>query len=152
SRPWTMLVLGDSGGGNGKQAAVRDAMLRSPADVIVHTGDMVYENGEPENYDPEFFVPYRDLIRLVDLWPCAGNHDVITATGQPWRDAFITPANNPAHNEQYYSFDVGNAHVVVLDSNASTNPGSSQYKFLDQELTATTALWKLVVLHHTLFS
>jgi predicted phosphodiesterase len=150
--PWTMLVFGDSGGGNAKQAAVRDAMLRSPADVIVHTGDMVYENGEPENYDPRFFEPYRDLIRRLDVWPCAGNHDVITASGQPWRDAFITPANNAAHNEQYYSFDFGNAHVTVLDSNASTSPGSAQYKFLDQDLAATTALWKLVVLHHTLFS
>src|SRR5436309_81680 len=83
-------------------------------------------------------------IRHLDCWPCLGNHDVVTAGGQPWRDAFYPPANNPAGTENYYSFDFGNAHVAVIDSNASTSPSGAQYRWLDDDLVASTARWKFV--------
>ena len=150
--PFTFLAVGDSGCGCAKQDLVRDRMLASPADFIVHTGDMVYDNGEAVNYDPRFFTPYRDLLRRMVFWPTLGNHDVGTSSGQPWRDAFHTPANNTAGSEKYYSFDYGNAHVVVLDSNTSTSPGSAQHTFLDQDLAASTARWKVVVFHHAIYS
>ena len=152
SRPFSFLVIGDSGCDCSDQLAVRDTMLKTPADFILHTGDMVYDTGAPQDFDPSFFAPYRDLIRRLVLWPCLGNHDVETAGGAPWRDVFHTPANNPAGSEDYYSFDDGNAHVVVLDSNASTRPGSAQYTFLDHDLAASTATWKLVAFHHTIYS
>jgi len=150
--PFTMLVFGDSGDAAPSQFAVRDRLLATPADVIVHTGDMIYPDGMATNFDPDFFTPYADLIRQLVLWPCLGNHDYVTAAGQPWRDAFYTPANNPAASENYYSFDVGNAHVVVLDSNQNTAPGSAQYTFLDHDLGSTSAVWKFVVFHHTIYS
>src|SRR5881398_3668457 len=152
NRPFSFLVIGDSGCDCSDQLAVRDTMLKTPADFILHTGDMVYDTGAPQDFDPSFFAPYRDLIRRLVLWPCLGNHDVETAGGAPWRDVFHTPANNPAGSEDYYSFDDGNAHVVVLDSNASTRPGSAQYTFLDHDLAASTATWKLVDFHHTIYS
>ena len=152
NRPISFLVLGDSGCDCSAQLAVRDAMLKTPADFILHTGDMIYDAGAPQDFDPTFFAPYRDIVRHLVLWPCLGNHDVETASGAPWRDAFYTPANNPAASEDYYSFDAGNAHIVVLDSNAITKPGSPQYVFLDHDLAATTATWKVVVFHHTIYS
>jgi hypothetical protein len=149
---FSFLVVGDSGCGCSAQLAVRDRMLGVTADFILHTGDMIYDNGEAANFDPRFFTPYAELIRRLVFWPCLGNHDIRTASGQPWRDAFYTPANNAAGAEQYYSFDFGNAHVAVLDSNASTSPGSAQYVFLDQDLGGSTALWKFVAFHHTIYS
>src|SRR5205823_3682534 len=77
---------------------------------------------------------------------------VLGASGQPWRNAVFTPANNPAGSENYYSFDVGNAHIVVLNSNERTVPGSLQYTFLDHDLASTSARWKLVFFHHTIYS
>src|SRR5438034_5534914 len=152
SAPFTMLVLGDSGVPGPSQTAVRDRMLATPADVIVHTGDMLYPDGAAVDFDPAFFAPYADLIRQLVLWPCLGNHDFAADAGQPWRDAFHTPANNPAGSENYYSFDVGNAHIVVLNSNERTVPGSLQYTFLDHDLASTSARWKLVFFHHTIYS
>src|SRR5262249_30688156 len=150
--PFSFLVVGDSGCACTGQLAVRDAMLKTPGDFIVHTGDMVYEDGAAEDYNPTVFAPYRDLLRERTLWPSLGNHDVHTLAGDPWRDAFFTPANNPAGNEAYYSFDAGNAHFVVLNSNSSIKAGSAQYPFLDQDLAASTATWKFVVFHHTIYS
>jgi len=150
--PFSFLVVGDSGCGCGPQYAVRDTMAKIPEDFILHTGDMIYETGDPADFNPEFFVPYAPLIRQLVFWPVLGNHDVETSAGAPWRDAFYTPANNPAATENYFSFDFGNAHVVVVDSNQSTSPGSPQYVFLDHELAASTAVWKFVAFHHTIYS
>ena len=113
---------------------------------------MIYESGRPDEFDPAFFEPYRELIRRLVFWPVLGNHDVRTAGGRPWRDAFWTPANNPAGSEHYYSFDHGNAHVVVLDSNASLEPDSPQAVFLDDDLGAHGARWTFVAFHHTIYT
>ena len=149
---FTFLVIGDSGSDSSAQFTVRDRMLATPADFLVHTGDMVYDTGSAPDFNPKFFAPYKDLIRTMMFWPCLGNHDWLTAQGQPWRDAFWTPANNPAGSENYYSFDYGDAHFAVLDSNESTDPATPQYDFLDQDLRASNALWKFLVFHHTIYS
>src|SRR5262245_371602 len=150
--PFSFIVFGDSGCACANQYVLRDTMLKTAADFLLHTGDMIYEDGAAADFDPKFFAPYRDLLRRVVLWPCLGNHDYETASGGPWRDAFWTPANNPARTENYYSFDFGNAHVVVLDSNEPASPGSAQYTFLDSDLAASSALWKFVAFHHTIYS
>jgi hypothetical protein len=150
--PFTFIVFGDSGRGTAAQFNVRDRMLDSPADFVIHVGDMVYPEGEPENFNPRFFQPYREMMRRMVFWPCLGNHDVVTNFGQPWRDAFYTPANNASGTENYYSFDYGNAHVAVLDTNASTAPGTPQYSFVNADLTATQALWKIVAFHYPMYS
>ncbi|MCC6847334.1 MAG: metallophosphoesterase [Deltaproteobacteria bacterium] len=152
SAPFTFLVVGDTGSGGGAQMRVRDEMLASPADFVLHTGDMIYDNGEAALYDPRFFDPYAALLTRLAFWPCLGNHDVRTASGQPWRDAFYTPANNAAGSENYYSFDFGNAHVAVLNSTASTSPGSAQYVFLNEDLAGSAARWKFVAFHHSIYS
>src|SRR5439155_12350389 len=100
---YTFLVIGDSGSGGHDQLSVRDAMLKTPVDFLIHTGDMIYQDGLPEDFNPEFFNPYRELLRHYVFWPTLGNHDVHTDDGAPWRDAFYTPANNPSQNEDYYS-------------------------------------------------
>ena len=150
---YTFLLIGDSGSGGHNQLELRDAMLKTPVDFMLHTGDMIYEDGLPEDFNPEFFTPYRDLLRRIVFWPTLGNHDVHPpGLGAPWVDAFYTPANNATQNEKHYSFDFGTAHVAVLDTNNLTTPGSPQYTFLDHDLAASTALWKFVVFHFPIYS
>ena len=152
TRPVALVLIGDSGSAGPNQYALRERLLASHVDALLHTGDMVYLAGLPADFNPKFFTPYRDLIRTRMFWPILGNHDYKTASGQPWRDAFYTPANNPAGSENYYSFDVGAAHVAVIDSDENTRPGSAQYQFLDQDLGASQAPWKFVAFHHTIYS
>jgi predicted phosphodiesterase len=147
--PFRFGVVGDSGTGSTAQLDVRDRMLAGGLDLIVHTGDMIYDHGELAEQDPEFFSPYKDLLRQLVFWPVMGNHDFETASA--WTQVHFTPANNAAHSEQYYSFDRGNAHFAVIDSDLSTSPGSPQYVFLDQDLAASSAQWKFVFFHHTIY-
>jgi hypothetical protein len=150
--PFAFLVVGDSGCGCDAQREVAERMQAVPADFILHTGDMVYRDGAPEDYDPKLFGPYRTLLRRTVLWPALGNHDIRSADGAAWRAAFLTPANNRAGSEDYYSFDHGPLHVVVLNSNASTAPDSPQYAFVEADLESSQARWKVVAFHHTIYS
>jgi predicted phosphodiesterase len=79
-----------------------------------------------------------------------GNHDYITANGQPYLDAFYLPHNNPADSEKYYSFDWGNAHFTALDFN--DGPSQAQLDWLQADLAATHQPWKFVFYHQAIYS
>jgi hypothetical protein len=152
AKPFTFLVFGDSGDGSPMQYHLAAEMERSPADLIVHTGDMNYLDGAAETYDAHFFTPYKALLRRLVLWPCLGDNDQVSNGRFPWFDVFYTPANSDGVKEEYYSFDYGNAHFVVLDTSRSSNPGGGMYEFLERDLAATDALWKFIFLHKPIYS
>jgi hypothetical protein len=145
-------VVGDTGDGGAHQLGVAARIDKAAPHFVLHTGDMIYESGASADFDRKFFTPYRKLLRRMVIWPLLGNHDWRTSDGQPWRDAFFTPANNPASKENYYSFRYGNALFVVLNSNGTVTPGSPQYQFLDRELATPGVRWRFVAFHHTIYS
>ncbi len=152
AKPFTFLVVGDGGDGGSGQYDVAEEMEKSPADLIVHTGDMNYLEGAAAEYDPHFFEPYKRLVRRLVLWPCLGEDDQLSNGRVPWYDAFYTPANNADRKEEYYSFDYGNAHFAVLDTTRSSSPGGAMYKFLERDLAESDALWNFVFLHKPIYS
>lgn len=144
-------VIGDSGTGSKAQRAVAAQMLALDPDFILHTGDVIYPKGAADGYDPFFFRPYGDLLDHVSVFPSLGNHDYATASGQPYLDAFYLPESSTG-GERYYSFDWGNAHFVALDSNQPYTATSAQYNWLVSDLSVSTALWKFVFFHHSMYS
>ena len=162
TRPFSFLAWGDSGTGDASQSAVAtqmDTLVPRP-EFALGIGDLVYPAGEPANYNPHYFGPYRNLIRNMVIWPAMGNHDAGTASGQPYLDAFYCPTNtgasgNPSNTELYYSFDYGNSHFVCLDSQVTYGLGaaaqSAMLQWLADDLDAANtqgARWKFVYFHH----
>jgi hypothetical protein len=70
--------LGDSGGiGNPvAQQLVANALESIGGDFFYHLGDVVYFNGQSEQYYPQFYEPYQHYLHPIFAIP--GNHD-----GQP---------------------------------------------------------------------
>jgi len=54
--------------------------------------------------------------------------------------------------EYYYTFHYGNAQFFMLDTNRPLKPGSEQYVWLEKELAASKATWKIAAHHHPCFS
>lgn len=144
------LAFGDSGKGTAAQFSLVPAMKAARPDFMVHTGDVIYNSGEAKDFDPKYFVPYADLLRNTPVWLSLGNHDYATLSGQPYLDAFWLPRNNPAQNERYYSFNYGQAHFAILDSNGAID--STAMRWLDRDLAEATTLWKFAVFHHPPYS
>ena len=111
---FSFLVYGDSRSGHDEHAAVTEAMDLEDADFALHTGDLVSDGEEAEQWDT-FFAIEQPLMERIPLFPTVGNHDEYDGDAQLFREAFALP-----EGELYYSFDWGSAHFIVLDSHAST--------------------------------
>lgn len=157
SSPFSFLVFGDSGRGSREQYALAAAMaeVKPAPDLLVHTGDVVYPDGQRWRFRERFFAPYRALLSRVAFWPCLGNHDVQKdGTAPGYTDVFELPLNGPpgAPPEHNYAFDYASARFVVLDTNLENAGdavlGERVAPWLRAQFEAPGPLWRFAVMHH----
>ncbi|OGR50852.1 MAG: hypothetical protein A2049_02230 [Elusimicrobia bacterium GWA2_62_23] len=168
TKPWfSFLAVSDSSGGGGERDQIAARMAALSPDFVLHLGDMT-ESGLDEDADEEYFGPYSGLQARVPFFQALGNHDygpdLRTENGRGFLKANYAPFHStpltgrPPH---YYFFDIADARVFVLDSNAfigakfapGLEPGSKQYKWLDYFLgKASDKTWKIVAVHEPLYS
>lgn len=149
--PFSFLVFGDSGSGKRSQYRLAEVMNRHSADIILHTGDLVYRKGESHDYLKKFFRPYKHLLATSPFYPVLGNHDVRTDNGSPFLDTFCLPTNGPSgvQAERCYWFDYGNARFVGIDSTIDIQTMTNAVApWLRQVLDSSSRKWKIVFFHH----
>lgn len=146
---FSFVAFADVGIGNADQIALATMLESLSFDLAVLPGDIVYWNGEAENYDPYYFSVYRNVLKETPFYPALGNHDVNTASGQPFFDAHYLPTNSRENNERYYGFEYGNALFVALDTNGLD---TAQVNWCQEILRSTGKRWKIVYFHVPLFS
>lgn len=160
--PVRFAAFGDCGTGKSAQVEVAKAVKAWKPDFMVLLGDIVYPSGEFEDYTRKYFEPYRDLLASATFFSAVGNHDYGN-----YRDAgrgerrFQEGYARVLKRPKYYSFDAGAAHLIALDANregssiGAAEPleeGGSQWRWLDADLAASRARWKIVLLHAPLYS
>ncbi len=132
--------------------------------MIVHAGDWAH-GSDPEGYWTPFFGadPARELLALMPIQGCAGNHDVIAfKKSEYWNPAVYTKLlarpyikywPYPYVADHYWSFDYGPIHFVVLDQFSEeerTKPltvQTSQYTWLKRDLASNRKPWTIVIQH-----
>ncbi|HYE33450.1 MAG TPA: metallophosphoesterase [Methylomirabilota bacterium] len=148
-------LLGDSGSGSAEQVAIAQQMRKVPGDFVVLLGDVVYPSFVPQLEDLRLFSVYADQMRTTPFFLAAGNHDGY-AHRPFFFDAFYLPTNNMTGGEEFYSFDHGAGHFIVLDTDlqvaARYDGDSPQYKWLEADLAATRQPWKMIFFHHIIRS
>jgi uncharacterized protein YjdB len=149
--PGSALVLVGAGdiarcGDSGAENTAR--ILDTVPGTVFTTGDNAYPDGTAEDfancYDPTW-GRHKSRTR-----PSAGNHDYHTSGATGYFDYFGSAAG--ARGEGYYSYDLGDWHVVALNSNISMSAGSSQEQWLRADLAATTKRCVAAYWHHPRFS
>jgi hypothetical protein len=72
---FSMLLMGDTGEGDGSQYAAVPGMLSAGenTDFAMIASDIVYPDGDVNDYVEKFFIPYRDYPQPIYAVP--GNHD-----------------------------------------------------------------------------
>jgi hypothetical protein len=131
-------------------------------DLGLHTGDIVYSGGVCsgstsgwDQYLRAYLGLYSHSIGRTPFYPAMGNHEVYDgACGyQSYTSVYHLPRNAPGGlEEQFYSFDWGNAHFVSLDCNQSLHRGSLQYQWLLNDLQYNDQPWTFVFLHYPVYS
>jgi predicted phosphodiesterase len=148
-------VIGDSGRGSAEQHAVAAQMVRVRHEFkfsfVLMVGDNIYEGpATPEDYRLKFEAPYAALLRdSVKFFAVLGNHDDPRQVSYP-------PFN--MNGERYYRFAPPEDPLTRLTSSVeffaldSTNLDGRQVAWLDEQLGASRAAWKIVFLHHPLYT
>lgn len=160
-----MLVFGDSQSMNYDMWSdtLHQAYQANPdAAFMINVGDLV-DVGLDYGQWRGWFAAGTGVIDHIPVVPVVGNHETYTGgrgfsmpllfTGQ-----FRLPDNGPEGLKgQVYSFDYGNVHFSVLDSQAGEEREfaphmiEEQQVWLDQDLARTTKLWKIVLIHRPLY-
>ena len=159
---YTFWIIGDMGSGDSNQAHVQRGYFKANPSVHVDGFLMLGDNTYPDGTDAEFtnylFHAYPDVLSNSFSWPTIGNHEVHTNSGAPYLAAFSEPTNGESGgvasgSKLYYSFDYGNIHFIILDSQISSRAKNSpQYLWLQQDLQATRQDWILAYWHHPPYS
>ncbi|WBB68621.1 DNRLRE domain-containing protein [Micromonospora sp. WMMD812] len=136
--------IANSGSGDTATAALLDTI---PGTVFT-TGDNVYNNGTASEFT-SYYAPtwgrHKSRTR-----PSPGNHDYNTSGATPYYNYFGMQAGPSGRG--YYSYDLGNWHIVSLNSNISMSAGSAQEQWLRSDLAASTKPCTLAYWHHPLFT
>ena len=127
--------------------ATADLLDALPGAVLT-IGDNAYNSGTAQEF-ADCYAPSwgRHLARTH---PSAGNHDYLTANAQGYFDYFGSRAGDPSKG--YYSFDLGDWHLIALNSNIDMLAGSEQLTWLARDLAVSAGECSLAYWHHPLFS
>ncbi len=125
---------------NCDQAATAAQIGQLHPTAVLTLGDSQYENGTATGYK-SVYGPTWGQYRSI-TYPAIGNHEYLTSGASGYFGYFGVPA--------YYSYNLGNWHMVSLDSECSQvggcGPGSRQEAWLLADLAAnpspcTMAYW-----------
>jgi len=138
-------IIGDSGTGAAEQAAVASQMLRAratlPFTFVLMLGDNIYGGHSASDLKKKFDVPYQSLLAAgVKFYASLGNHD-------SQNERFYEPFN--MGGKRYYNFRKGNTEFFALDSNYMD---PAELDWLRQQLSNSSATWKICYFHHPLYS
>jgi hypothetical protein len=149
--PGTTNVLVGAGdiadcGSNGDEATA--ALLDGIDGVVFTAGDNAYEDGSTveftQCYEPSWG---RHTPRTR---PSPGNHDYHTSGAADYYAYYGALAGDAGKG--YYSYDLGDWHIISLNSNISMSAGSAQETWLRADLAATSLSCTLAYWHHPRFS
>ena len=116
--------------------------------TVAPLGDNVYTNGTAEEY-ANCYAPTWGRHKARTM-PAPGNHDYNTPGAAGYYGYFGAAAGDPAKG--YYSYDLGQWHIVVLNSNIDAKQGSAQLAWLRQDLAAAPNRCTLAYWHHPRFT
>lgn len=129
--------IAGSGSGDDRTARLLD---RIDPDVVFTTGDNAYPDGTSAEFRTYYAPTWgRHMSRTR---PVPGNHDYHTTDAAGYFAYFGARAPGP-----YYSYDLGNWHLIALNSEVPMSMGSPQYRWLEQDLARSDAPCTLAYWH-----
>ncbi len=117
--------------------------------MMVYGGDIAYDYVYSA-WDLDWFRPPQIALNATTPWVNAtGNHEKwgfnesVAFTQAPDRDG-----DDPAGNMGWYSFDYGDTHILIINTEVDHSSGSAQWNFVAADLAASERQWNVVAFHY----
>jgi len=165
-------AIGDYADGSIAEGNVASLINGWGADFVITVGDNRYGANSFDTVVGQFYCNFlTDVVAggncnggnspSNDFYPAPGNHDYTDGSGiNEYLNYFTLPGtgsntSGTSGNERYYDFVRGPVHFFVLDSEGARNNSAdmtAQKNWLQAQLAASTAQWRVVYLHHAPYS
>jgi hypothetical protein len=153
-------AIGDNGSGGRQAMAVAEAMALTyrdhPFGLVSHLGDICYYGNFAHRYDDVFRRPMGPLLDAgVGFELAIGNHDAALRHSDQAVEEIEAELRLLGTPSRYYTTTHGPVDFFYLDSSVPGVFGpeaSRQWEWLDDTLASSTNQWKVVALHHPLYS
>ncbi len=155
AKPIRVLAFGDFGTGSAAQKQTAAAMVAyhktHPFDFGLTLGDNFYVRGMSSPDDPRWQTQWEQLYSPMHIpfYAVLGNHDW-SGPDSPAAEVLYSAKSQSWHMPSpYYTFTAGSVQFFAFDT-----PGidEAELKWLDEELTKSTAQWKVVYGHYHIYS
>jgi acid phosphatase type 7 len=136
-----------------RRALVDKIARENPAAILVG-GDLVFEGGNPDDYETYRKETAEWSDHKIPVFPALGNHEFKGCSNdnnaclENWWKAF-SPL--PLRPYRWYSVTIGSTLLaVILDSDAALKPGSEQRVWFERQLSSADPRIKfiLIVMHY----
>jgi len=140
----------DSSEDDSRHSNVVSRILASGANPVLHAGDIM-EDGTLDSWN-RFLNIAGALLGSRNFYSALGNNDRVVGDSTTPSPYFLNYFNFP-NNEQWYSVNSGNLHIVILDS-AFSSASATQQSWLASDLQSDASQSRItvVVFHHPTFS
>jgi hypothetical protein len=148
-----LIAVGDVAKCSSSGDEATGALVDGMDGTVALLGDNVYEDGTLAQFRDCFEPSWgRHKARTR---PAPGNHEYRTPGAAGYYAYFGDAAGDPAKG--YYSYDLGDWHIIVLNSNRSCDDpscarGSPQEQWLRADLAANSKRCTLAYWHHPRFN
>ncbi len=153
---------GDGTATSCRQKYTSDLLVDAGLAGVLMLGDSQYECGSYQAFMQSYDLSWGRVKSIT--YPIVGNHEYQTSGGADctganagaagYFDYFGAAAGTPGQG--YYSFDIGDWHIIALNSNCPEAGGcdgsSPQGQWLQADLAAHSNMCTLAFFHHPLFS
>jgi acid phosphatase type 7 len=137
------------GSGAAKTAALIEAELAEhPQAAVLSLGDNTYPDGHPSEFEHCYESTWGSFKHRT--YPAPGNHEYKTPRARGYFGYFGDAAGTVQRG--YYSFQLGDWHVVSLNSNLEGAALAAQLEWLKTDLERNPARCTLAYWHHPLIS
>ncbi|HEY5873045.1 MAG TPA: metallophosphoesterase, partial [Gaiellaceae bacterium] len=135
-----------------RQRATSDLLVGGGYEAVLALGDIQYEVGAGDAFEASYDASWGRVKPVTR--PVPGNHEYRTAGAAGYFEYFGAGAGDPTTG--YYSYGLGNWHVVALNSNCAAvggcDAGSTQERWLRADLAAHPSRCTLAYWHHPRYS
>jgi predicted phosphodiesterase len=127
--------------------AVHDSIAKRIADanpvMSLYGGDLCVRSSYSAFKDEYFRANELALIARAPFFNAPGNHEGWSTNTKAFTQA---PASSSG-TQDFYSFDYGDMHVLVLNTQLDYDERSPQSLFAQSDLSSTKRVWKIVIAH-----